>query len=211
MLGLILKDLLANRRYLYTGGLLVIFYIYYGFFANNFYFINMIIILLSAMFVLTTFSYDDMAHWNAYALTMPTTRKHMVNAKYILTILIAFAGSVICFVINLIHGFIAKRPLSTDSFVLIGVCFLIAILFNCIEIPIVIKLGAEKARLAILAVVLLPTFFLILLEKSNIKMPSLAALSPIIPHVPIISIIGTVLLFFFSLKISHVIISKKEF
>ena len=89
------------------------------------------------------------------------------------------------------------------------------ICYICIIIPIVFKIGVEKARVVMMAIFFTPTIlgFIIfkMAEKANIPMPDEATLELIFKFGLIGLIVLTVVFIFISYKISLSIYNKKEF
>lgn len=87
MMGLMMKDLLNLRQYVKQLAAVYGFYILcsvmgmwdIGFFVA-------LAIMIGGTSFLSTLTYDDMAKWNAYALTMPISRRDLVNSKYLLLV-----------------------------------------------------------------------------------------------------------------------------
>lgn len=125
------------------------------------------IMVLSAMLSVTAVSYDERAGFDKYGLTMPVSRKETVAAKYILGILFTIAGALIAAVIGFIFRADTEEYAITIG-ILAGVCFLyLSVLF-----PIIYKFGTERARFAIIAVMLIPFFLIVggaaIMKKTSI-------------------------------------------
>lgn len=91
MLGLIKKDLLLIKANLKS--MLIIFIVYLLLAFQGTFEVTFVVPLIGVMLFISTFSYDDYNHWNAYAITLPDGRKNVVRAKYITSILlIIFLG-----------------------------------------------------------------------------------------------------------------------
>ncbi|MDK2942114.1 MAG: type transport system permease protein, partial [Acetobacterium sp.] len=105
MKGLILKDLINLKSTFKMLGLMIaLFAVIYIPQGNGFIF--GMIILMFAMMVVTTISYDDLAKWDAYALTMPVTRKEMVLSKYLVMALLNTLGAVLALIVGIVGNMI---------------------------------------------------------------------------------------------------------
>lgn len=215
MAGLILKDFLVNKKYCFLGGLVSIAYIFiYAFMLDNVDFVIPYIMLFSVMFILATFSYDNMADWDMYALTLPTSRNAIVYAKYILAFLTTFIGILTGIIVSIMYVVVRNQEMSKERLYLIGLSWVFSMLFNSIQLPLVIKLGAEKARFAILAVIFIPVVIVMGLSKmdmlgdvTNILINFKKYINLFVYLIPIV----TLICYLISMSISTNIFKKKEF
>ena len=96
---------------------------------------------------LSTFSYDDFNKWNAYAITLPVSRKNIVKSKYISTIIIIMVSSLFGLLISYLISMLPSQSLDLKYVVeeflssLLGVVIIVSIMF-----PMIFKFGIEKAR-----------------------------------------------------------------
>lgn len=121
---------------------------------KNYSFFSMMIMLSGIMPVISSFSFDEAAHFEKYALTLPVTRRELVQAKYILLLiflggsfLIGTAGSILFNLI--IERGITELPEQLISAASVGCLFLLVF---SIMIPGVFKLGVEKARMLLVCI-----------------------------------------------------------
>lgn len=156
MKGLILKDLINLKKFLTTC---IVFIFIYGVMAiaqEDASMFSSIISMVFAAMTFSTFSFDEMAKWDSYALTMPLTRDNIVMGKYFTLLTLTLISTVIGLVIVPILNLYLKVE---NVFFGINACALgavIIILFYCITLPIIFKLGIEKARLIFAMIILLP-------------------------------------------------------
>ncbi len=156
MTGLLLKDLLNLKRmlkqYLVILGVMCVWSVM----MKNPSFISMYLVLCTAMIIPSTFSYDEYAQFDKYALTMPLTRKNLVQEKYLLLLLLIGSGMALGILVSVfLNLFIQENPLE-----LVGVGGVMGCLFlvvYSIVVPLIYKLGAEKARM-MMAVIYLGIF-----------------------------------------------------
>ncbi len=154
MKGLLLKDIynlkrLGKQYAVICAGMLI-----WSAFMKNYSFFSMMIMLNGIMSVISSFSFDEAAHFEKYALTLPVTRRELVQAKYILLLtflggsfLIGTAGSIL---LNLIiERGITELPEQLISAASVGCLFLLVF---SIMIPGVFKLGVEKARMLLVCI-----------------------------------------------------------
>lgn len=217
MKGLLLKDFISLKKNVKIFGIFMIIYGFMAFTQKDSSFFSSIFTMLFALLTMTTYSYDEMAKWDGYALTMPVSRANMVQEKYLMMLLLTLIGTII----NLTFTIFVNVSLKTGSlFHGTQICLIgasIVILFYCVTIPFITKLGVEKARYIFLAVYLIP-FFLVFfvaqeLRKKNIRIPEefVQAYNFTVQHINIILPIVIILGLCISYRISIRIYEKKEF
>ncbi len=172
---------------------------------------------IMSLFVLTTISYDDFDNGNAFLFTLPITRKMYVNEKYILAILLG-GGSWILSIILAAIVLTVKANLPISDLITIAFLILpIIILMQAVMIPFQLKYGGEKGRIAMIGTFgALGVIGIILVKGAkslfNIDLInvfntlSTLDMSILILIVLIISLICL----FVSLKVSIVIMKRKE-
>ena len=153
MTGLLLKDLLCLRRQVKVyviavavyGGMTLAGAWDVSFFAWFF-------TLVAAMVPLSLFTLDAAAKWDVYALALPVGRAGIVAARYVFTLLTGLAGLVLSLAMG---GILAALGRMTDwgSFVAVACAAAGAgLALNVVMLPVLYKVGPEKARIALLAV-----------------------------------------------------------
>lgn len=206
MKGLILKDLInLKSTFKMLGVMIFVFAVIYIPQGNGFVF-GMIILMFSMM-VVTTISYDDLAKWDAYALTMPVTRKEIVLSKYLVMALSNTLGAVLALIVGIIGSMIMGQSFSTEVLAIIGVLYLIAFSFGSLMVPLIYRFGAEKARIMMFLCALIPTGLILLFTQIKIPLPEAA--NPLIYFFLLLGF--TVIMVVFSFFISLRIYSNKEF
>jgi len=206
MKGLILKDLLNLKSTFKMLGLMIfLFAVIYIPQGNGFIF--GMIILMFAMMVVTTISYDDLAKWDAYALTMPVTRKEMVLSKYLVMAILNTLGAVLSLIVGIIGRMIMGQSFSTEILAIIGVLYLIAFSFGSMMVPLIYRFGTEKARIMMFLCALIPTGLILLFTQIKIPLPE--ATNPLIYLFLLLGF--TVIMVSGSYLISLRVYSNKEF
>ncbi|MBC3899623.1 ABC-2 transporter permease [Acetobacterium malicum] len=206
MKGLILKDLLNLKSTFKMLGVMMLFFAVVFIPQGNGFIFGMII-LMFAMMVVTTISYDDLAKWDAYALTMPVTRKEMVLSKYLVMAILNTLGAVLSLIVGIVGSVIMRQSFDLEILAIIGSIYLVAFIFGSVIIPLIYKFGTEKARLMLFLCALLPTALILLVEQFNVPLPIIG--NPWIYLFLLIgfSVAGVILSYLISLKIY----SQKEF
>ena len=191
MKGLLLKDFMNIMRNKKLLILLFVFYIGLGFFMDsNVSVCGMMVFFLSYQ-LLTAFSFDEAGKWERFAMTMPLSRRQLVNSKYILMLLLVGLGFLLSCVtggiLNVIH------PVEGESFREIvvaaaGVSAAFLILFS-LMMPFIFWLGMEKARLLLIICFALPALgvyaVVSLVRKYSIPMPGEEDIRLLISLVPV--------------------------
>lgn len=205
MLGLMKKDLFLiknNKNLILIAFIMVIFFGVFG--DMDISFILPFMVLITYM---SSFSYDEYNNFNSYVCTLPNGRENVVNAKYLLTIILTVCILIIGFIITML-----TTNLSIEDILLTmaGATFTFILMVSVLY-PLLFKYGAEKGRIALLVGALAIGGLATILMKSI----DVASTSSIIkffdayglPLMIIISIVALVISYFTSKKIYL----KKEF
>lgn len=147
MKGLIKKDLLMIKGNLkYALLFLVVFIIISLEDVSVIYYIPTFI---SMMIFITTFSYDEYNSWDAYAISMPVSRKDIVKSKYIASIILIFIAVIFTIIISLIIGLIYNNINFQEIIANVLICAASIIILEAIMFPLIYKFGVEKGRIGI--------------------------------------------------------------
>lgn len=90
---------------------------------------------------------DETSRWERFALGMPYSRKEMVSAKYLMSILLVFIGTLLTAVILLLflnNAFTLQQSVLTVAAIAAG-----SLLLPSVLLPLNLKFGTAKARLAL--------------------------------------------------------------
>lgn len=171
MKGLILKDIYNFTKYgkQYIG-MLFLFGIF-GVLLKYPSYIGFICIMFSLQLVLSSFSTDEYYHWDTYALSMPLTRKEVIKGKYGLAFLVCLFTAAISCIGSLIIAIFSK--ISVVKSVEEALFYPIALLaIEAVLLPIIVKMGVEKARTAMIVIFVTPAIVFILGAKflKNIRL-----------------------------------------
>lgn len=118
-----------------------------------------IILLVLAMAMLTTYSYDEMANWDLYALTLPLTRDDIIQAKYMFMLVMSLLGFALNCLSLIVINWMTKVDNVFDGVNNVALGTTIIILFYSILIPIITKVGITKARIYIILFCIIPFAF----------------------------------------------------
>ena len=215
MTGLIYKDFLALKGHLSTY---VVFFVIYGGLCIAGVFSPSVlagmVVLISIITPMTTVTSDDISRWNRFAVASPACRRGVVAGKYLFTLLMVLLSTVVVAVLLgllSLSGESGEEPLPEMLLATLA-CGGIALLMNGVTLPLLLKFGAEKARLVSMALFLLvfgSVALLGLAMDNGFVLPALPAwLAAALPGLLAIVSVGG---FALSYCISQAVYAKKEF
>lgn len=211
MIGLLIKDIFNLKKYMKQLIVSVILFIVLAINLKSTLYFTAMGIMLGAMMVINAMAYDENAHWDKYALTMPILRKDLVLAKYSLLVLTGLTGSLLTMASSLVLSFFLKLPVTLELPLANASILLVMLLLFSIILPLIFKMGVEKARLIMAAVFAIPTGLILLIanwvKKYNIPLPTDEQLKIAAYAAPVVVLI----ILFLSYNISLIIVNKKEY
>jgi hypothetical protein len=217
MKGLILKDFINLKRNIKIMAALTVLYAFMSFAQEDATFFSTIFTMLFAILMINTYSLDEAAKWDSYALTMPILKDDIVKGKYLMMLLLTLIGSLFSAVILVLLNIIMKAEVIFRGIEVCAVGAAVVILFYSITLPFITKLGVEKARFVFFAVYLVPFFVAYMLKKQlsegNISIPEklLGLSTMIMDNIYVIAPLVLVVALGISYMISIKIYRKKEF
>lgn len=93
------------------------------------------------IYVASTINYDEQAHWDAYAATLPVTPGQVIGSKYLL----CAASTAIGAVLSLALVFLAGVGGAEYTLGILA-CAEVSVLMNALLMPITYRFGAAKSR-----------------------------------------------------------------
>ena len=100
------------------------------------------------IYVASTINYDEQAHWDAYAATLPVTPGQVIGSKYLL----CAASTAIGAVLSLALVFLAGVGGAEYTLGLLA-CAEVSVLMNALLMPITYRFGAAKSRAYLMIIV----------------------------------------------------------
>lgn len=169
------------------------------------------------MMALNTLGYDDMNHGMQSILSLPVTRSDYAKEKYVFTVLFAFCGWLLAFIVGAVYESITGKMEGLTYFFSSVMAFLVVCSLAALMIPVQLYFGAEKARVAVFSVVLgimlaayginyvLKIFDIEIIKTVNrlMELHAAAALG--------IGAVVLIILLLISMNISIMIVKKKEY
>lgn len=222
MKGLLIKDfrLMKNQKNFFILVFIMALFLIFtnGESASSGSFVLTYIGFISAFFAVSTISYDEYNNGYVFLFTFPFERKNYVLEKYvfgIITGLVGMAVVLICFVI-----YTALKNPSADikeilfiSGITIGLLFF----FLSIMLPIQLKFGAEKGRIAMsITFICIFAAFYVIIKKAGAKSDKLNYIVELTDKLGIFGIMTVVILvsvivIVISAAVSIHIMQNKEF
>lgn len=211
MTGLILKDLLNLKKYMKQLGIVLIVFIFIAINLKSPSYVIFMMILITSMMIVTSMAYDESTKWDKYALTMPITKKDLAKSKYALLVILALSGGII----SLILGFVISKVTGVSNYEEIlltsfGVTLASLVLFS-ILLPIIFKMGTEKARIIMLIIFAIPSILVTVLSKYLKDLAITLPTEDQIMYLGYASPFIVLLIVFLSYNLSVSILNKKEF
>lgn len=209
MTALILKDIAILKKTLLLTITICVALAIYGIYENAIFMIPLICAMIPLILTAISFGYDTKSNFEQYAFSMPIKKSSYVLSKLFFAFAFGLIGSICIFILLTIQNI-----MTIEYIVFISIITLIAsILMSAIQLPFILKYGAEKGRL-----IMVITYFVIfalstfLKEKSDLitKLAELFNKSSMSMICIGIVLIGLIMIGL-SVKSSIIIMEKKEY
>jgi hypothetical protein len=144
MNALLLKDWYLLRKQSKLTMIMITIFLVIGASSGSFY--AMIVSIIAVMLPLTTMAYDQMNHWDRFAIGLPIPRSLHVTSKYVLALLLLASSVLLMIIMGCGFVIFGSGPIER---VLLTVWMQIAagLFFITVNYPIVTKLGFERGRI----------------------------------------------------------------
>lgn len=120
-------------------------------------FIVSYVMVLSAVLAVNAINYDEMDNGYAFLMTLPFSRKQYVLEKYLFGFAVGFVGWILTMVLGAVvaSGFEAGESLAFKSvwWTLYGGTFTAFLVVQAVMIPVQLKFGGQKGKIAMLAII----------------------------------------------------------
>lgn len=153
MKGLLIKDMRILMRQKTTFLIIVLLGIFMGTNGGNISFSMGYMLFVSATLTITTIGYDYFEKGMSFLFTLPVSKKMYVVEKYVLSLLIGLAVVALGCLLNVLSGFFGALVPWDEFAITVVMCLAAAMLMIALYIPVYIKCGPEKSRVAILIVI----------------------------------------------------------
>ena len=163
MTALILKDIATLKKTLLLSITLCIALVLYGVYENEIFMIPLICTMIPLILTAIAFGYDTKSKFEQFAFSMPIKKSSFVLSKLFFAFVFGLFGSVCLFV-----QLVIKSEMSIDNIIFISLITLVAsVLISSIQLPFILKYGAEKGRL-----IMILTYFIVFALSSLLKAKS---------------------------------------
>lgn len=206
MKGLLLKDFYLIKKYCRSYLILLIIFLIVSVFGDNNSFFLFYPTLVSGLIPVTLISFDEREKWDIYCSTLPYTKKQIVTEKYLIGFLFELSVATTSLLLQAIKMIMHKSFILDDFLLLIGTISIIGLICPSIFLPLIIKLGAEKGRIAYYIFVGL-LCAIITIVSGNLSLP-MNKLDP--KFFVTIVLILSIIMYIISLNISIKIYENKE-
>jgi len=152
MKGLLIKDfkLMKNQKNFFFIMIFIAAAMLFAEFESTF--VVSYFTMIASMFVLSTISYDEYDNGYAFLFSMPFSRTSYVKEKYIFSILMGGGAWLLSVVLS--GSFIRNPQISVMDWLPIDLLYIcIVLLFAAVMIPVQLKFGGERGRVALLLTV----------------------------------------------------------
>ncbi len=209
MTALIIKDIATLKKTLLLTIAICIALAAYGIYENTIFMIPLICAMIPLILTAIAFGYDTKSKFEQFAFSMPIKKSSYVLSKLFFAFAFGLIGAVCLFVLLVLQD---KLPI--DNIVLISLITLVgSVLMSAVQLPFILKYGAEKGRL-IMVITYFAIFTLstLLKEKSAFLVKLMEVLSKYSISMICIGItfLGLIIIGI-AIKASVVIIEKKEY
>jgi len=147
-IGLAWKDLLVMRKQIAYYLVMMVFYAVLAAVGTfNYGVLGGGVVIFGMLLPMSSFSYDELARWDKYAVSTPAGRQGLVLGKYLFALLVNLASMILVFGISALMielGYVMAKL--TDMAVIVLNCTAVSILLDAVILPILLKYGAEKSR-----------------------------------------------------------------
>ncbi len=213
MTGLVLKDFLMMRKTLKTY--VLFFVLYFGMSIAGIFPISVatsMVTMIIAVLPISTFSFDEMAKWDRYAVSLPLGRREVVGARYLFILLLLLVSAAAGLLSVVLTSLMGKEEMA-EMLATLLVTITYGLILNGIMTPLVYKMGPERARTYLYIIVFAPMilFFLAarleLMDLSGLKSVPEEVVMLICYLLPVAGLAGLGLSYLVSCRIYE----KKEF
>ncbi|NLA96565.1 MAG: ABC-2 transporter permease [Clostridiaceae bacterium] len=208
MRALLYKDFVSSKSTYLASFLIASALVAYGFSQRNFLFLPLLCVYMPIILNGVSLGAEAQCDFPKFVFTTPILRKHYVRSKYVLPLLFSLLAFVLTFTyLMVMEGFIGPALLVSIA------ASALPLLLASLQLPFMLKFGAEKSQLIMLAT------FMVLLAGTSILSGDFQIVESVIRQLlnlnPYLLAGGLLLIILsilgFSLAVSQAIIAKKEY
>ena len=211
MTGLVLKDILVLRTTLKTYLLFLLFYFIMALLdLFSIAFITAFVQVIVMILPMSSFAYDEQAKWDRYAMTLPLGRRAVVRAKYIFVVLMLLAAAAFALLSCVALSITATEPVEENLAAGVG-ALSVGLLAVELTLPLNYKLGPERARPFLYAIIFIPVILFVLAARAGwldgLDQLSPTMVLPLLCLIPLILLLGLPVSYLISCRV----VEQKEF
>lgn len=155
MKGLLIKDVRLLKNQMSFMILVVVFAVVCSVLGKNIFFAMGYVSSFTAIWAVTSISYDDYDNGMAYLFTLPFERNTYVREKYVFGILLEVVAVLFCGGIAFVTSAFRQVSYGAQEWLtVIGMSSVVSLLIVALTFPVQIKFGSEKSRIATFVVIL---------------------------------------------------------
>lgn len=205
MTGLVLKDILVLRKALKTYLLFLIFYFVMALLdLFSIAFITAFVQVIVMMLPMSSFAYDEQAKWDRYAMALPLGRRTVVRAKYAFVVLMLLAAAAFALLSSVALSITSAEPVEENLAAGVG-ALSVGLLAVDLTLPLNYKLGAERARPFLFAIIFIPVILFLLAARAGLldglNQISSDMVLPLLCLIPLIFLLGLPMSYLISCRI----------
>lgn len=160
MNGLLLKEFFTLKRYILSYVTVLVMFLFISIYMGSISYFQSMTSMSLGMLTLTGMTYDKMFGWDKMVLTLPYKRNKIVLSKYICCVMVSALSLIFSTVVGMTVSMFV--PISeetiTDVILMAIILFGLLVLAYAIILPLVYKLGVEKARYFMILSIMVPVF-----------------------------------------------------
>ena len=217
MTGLIVKDFFVMRKTLKSYLMIMLLYVVLAYLdVLNYAFIITFIQVMLMVLPFTAFAYDEQAKWDRYAMSLPLGRGKVVGARYLFVLVLTVITTAIG-LFGTASLTLVREVEPVEMLLTLEVSTSLGLLVPAILLPLCYKLGAERARPYLYAIIFIPVIVLFLAFRMGVRIDAswldrLALSSPgVLLALSSLPLLAALALMFVSYLISCRIAAGKEY
>lgn len=153
MKAMLIKDWKLMKEQKQFVLILCVFLAVFGVINDNLGFLISYMSLMATVFSISTVSYDEYNNGMLYLLALPISRREYVKEKYLFCLLTSLIVSVVSLIVTLGIGIVRSTNAAPEDLVVSAAAALgIGVLICGFILPIQLKFGPEKSRIAMAVV-----------------------------------------------------------
>ena len=184
MVGLLIKDmrLFLGQKNIYVA--VLVFSAIMALTGQDIFFVISYCTMLCTFFTISTVSYDEFNHGYAFLFTMPITRKGYALEKYLFGALMGGGVWLVTMILGGIYSSMTDPEFVTSEWFVGAIWILLVMaIMLCVMLPLQIKFGADKSRVALFGLVIIivagSSFFMKIVQNTDLPKPDITWMTEI--------------------------------